>query len=214
MADAWHDRMWLVDRARQRMSSSRLRSFARRGLRSRPSINGPNGAGIGTFIQQSRYAVIFARNNRWREQPLHAEDHDDRGGNDVRLSYFGHRSNLHRIWDSGIVDHALHLHVGRDYSIDYAPTRAAAARPDADITPRERANWRRGIHGARLSAAAVRWANQAHRLARRVAYADLPAPPRRDGSAAYQHKTWPVVRRQIQRGGVRLATVLNTTLAR
>ncbi|AWN17268.1 S1/P1 nuclease [Salinisphaera sp. LB1] len=148
------------------------------------------------------------------QQPLHAEDHDDRGGNDVKLSYFGHRSNLHRIWDSGIVDHALDLHVGRHYAIDYAPTRAAAARLDAGITPRECNEWRRGIHGARLSAAAVRWANQAHRLARRVAYADLPAPPRRNWSATYQRKTWPVVRRQILRGGVRLAAVLNTSLAR
>ncbi len=147
------------------------------------------------------------------QQPLHAEDHGDKGGNDVKLSYFGQRTNLHRVWDSGILDHALHLHVGWDYSIDYGPTRAAAARLDHRITQRERAEWTRGIDAAHLNAAAVRWANQAHRLARRVAYGDLPAPPRRHWSEAYQHEAWPIERRQLERGGVRLAAVLNATLA-
>ncbi|MES1954435.1 nuclease S1 [Salinisphaera hydrothermalis EPR70] len=148
------------------------------------------------------------------QQPMHAEDHDDKGGNDVRLTYFGHRTNLHRIWDSGIVDHALDLHVRSDYSIDYGPTRAAATRLDRQITPREREQWTRGINSRHLNAAAIRWANQAHRLARRVAYGDLPAPPRRHWSETYQQQAWPVVRRQLERGGVRLAAVLNTTLGR
>jgi len=37
-------------------------------------------------------------------QPLHVGNGEDRGGNDVRVEYFWNNSNLHRVWDSGIID--------------------------------------------------------------------------------------------------------------
>ncbi|MBT1451719.1 S1/P1 nuclease [Glaciecola sp. XM2] len=37
-------------------------------------------------------------------QPLHAGNGLDRGGNDVRVSFFNDDSNLHRVWDSGLID--------------------------------------------------------------------------------------------------------------
>ena len=37
-------------------------------------------------------------------QPLHVGNGTDRGGNDVKIQYFWQNSNLHRIWDSGIID--------------------------------------------------------------------------------------------------------------
>lgn len=37
-------------------------------------------------------------------QPLHVGNGEDRGGNDVKLKYFWQNSNLHRVWDSGIID--------------------------------------------------------------------------------------------------------------
>ena len=37
-------------------------------------------------------------------QPLHAGKGDDRGGNDVKVTYFGDNTNLHSVWDSGIID--------------------------------------------------------------------------------------------------------------
>lgn len=37
-------------------------------------------------------------------QPLHAGDGTDRGGNDVKLEFFWESSNLHRVWDSGLID--------------------------------------------------------------------------------------------------------------
>lgn len=36
-------------------------------------------------------------------QPLHAGERDDRGGNDVEVSFDGRQSNLHRVWDSGLL---------------------------------------------------------------------------------------------------------------
>lgn len=37
-------------------------------------------------------------------QPLHVGTGDDRGGNDVRLQWMGENSNLHRVWDSDIIN--------------------------------------------------------------------------------------------------------------
>ena len=37
-------------------------------------------------------------------QPLHVGNGKDRGGNDIKIKYFWQESNLHRIWDSGMID--------------------------------------------------------------------------------------------------------------
>ena len=37
-------------------------------------------------------------------QPLHAGNGTDRGGNDVKVRFFWEDSNLHRVWDSGMID--------------------------------------------------------------------------------------------------------------
>ncbi|WND03910.1 S1/P1 nuclease [Temperatibacter marinus] len=36
-------------------------------------------------------------------QPLHAGDGTDRGGNDFKVKYFGQDSNLHRVWDTQMI---------------------------------------------------------------------------------------------------------------
>ena len=38
-------------------------------------------------------------------QPLHVGRGDDRGGNDIRLKWFSNDSNLHRVWDSDMIEH-------------------------------------------------------------------------------------------------------------
>lgn len=37
-------------------------------------------------------------------QPLHVGTGEDRGGNDVKIEFFGQPTNLHAIWDSGMID--------------------------------------------------------------------------------------------------------------
>ncbi|OBX18811.1 S1/P1 Nuclease [Erythrobacter sp. QSSC1-22B] len=37
-------------------------------------------------------------------QPLHVGHGEDRGGNDVRLRWFGEETNLHRVWDSQMIE--------------------------------------------------------------------------------------------------------------
>lgn len=37
-------------------------------------------------------------------QPLHVGTGDDRGGNDVKVTYFNQNTNLHTVWDTKIID--------------------------------------------------------------------------------------------------------------
>ncbi|WP_164682630.1 S1/P1 nuclease [Cyclonatronum proteinivorum] len=37
-------------------------------------------------------------------QPLHVGTGEDRGGNDVRVQWLGNRSNLHRVWDTDMIE--------------------------------------------------------------------------------------------------------------
>jgi hypothetical protein len=145
-------------------------------------------------------------------QPLHDTDHDDRGGNDVKLVYFGHPTNLHRMWDTNILEHALHLRMGPHYTFDHQATRRIAGHLDAQITPAERAAWSPAAPLAHIDAEAVAWADAAHMLAQTTAYGALPSHRGPHWSAPYQARAWPVVRGQLQRAGVRLADVLNAAL--
>ncbi|MDN5925387.1 MAG: S1/P1 nuclease, partial [Xanthomonadales bacterium] len=145
-------------------------------------------------------------------QPLHAEDNDDKGGNTVQLNYFGKGTNLHAIWDSYIIEHAFDLHLGPNYSFNHALVRRDALKLNAKITPQQRAQWAAPDLTSHLQSTVIAWANQSHALARDVAYADVPAKRKPGWAEAYQQKTWPVVQTQLERGGVRLAALLNQTL--
>ena len=37
-------------------------------------------------------------------QPLHVGRAEDRGGNDIKVKWFGNDTNLHRVWDTHIID--------------------------------------------------------------------------------------------------------------
>nr|WP_241664520.1 S1/P1 nuclease [Ningiella ruwaisensis] len=56
-------------------------------------------------IEDKRLALRFAIHIIGDlHQPLHAGNGKDRGGNDVKLEFFREESNLHRVWDSGLLD--------------------------------------------------------------------------------------------------------------
>ncbi len=145
-------------------------------------------------------------------QPLHAADNHDRGGNDLTLTYDGRPTNLHAVWDLGLIERELQTKLGPNWTPDLAVTRAEAARLDADITPAEAATWAPARMAARLPATTVAWANESHALAK-SAYRDLPEDRSAGWEDGYDRLEWPVVQRQLQRAGVRLAAVLNAELA-
>lgn len=153
------------------------------------------------------------------EQPLHCVDHDDKGGNEVTVSYFGRtsRENLHHVWDTEILEHALGWPAAHGQLPDFAVFRTEAQALAREIRPADATVWAPPGTGRNLAATAIQWANESHALARDVAYGDLPSPPVSHGppeilGGDYQSATWPVVQIQLERGGVRLAVVLNEAL--
>jgi hypothetical protein len=124
-------------------------------------------------------------------QPLHSSDHNDRGGNEVRVVFQGRQSNLHSVWDS-----ALLARIGTEDQLFPELSREAA---------RRRGKWSKGT--------VEKWAEEAHKSSRKVVYGKLPKPQGADRpltlDAKYEQKADPLVREQLAKAGVRLAAVLN-----
>ncbi len=134
-------------------------------------------------------------------QPLHcASRENDRGGNLVRVTLpgeeesHGHVSNLHRVWDTDLVREVLQ-------GVEILD---AAGRWNAKITPEQRKTWQAGT--------IKDWVLESHRIARQ-AYEPIPVPGANHKpfllKSAYIKDNAAVVEQQIQRGGVRLAYILN-----
>jgi nuclease S1 len=124
-------------------------------------------------------------------QPLHCANNNDRGGNDVHIVFLGETTNLHSLWDLGLLNH-----MPNEDQLFQIISRI--------LTPERVAEWSRGT--------VEEWAGESFHLAQRVVYGDLP--PAAAGEAifvgeAYQRTAEPVVRDQIAKAGVRLAAILN-----
>jgi hypothetical protein len=132
-------------------------------------------------------------------QPLHAADHEDRGGNCIALSPSpdGIDGNLHAYWDIGAIENPG------------ASAQVLADQLDAGITAAEVKNWSAGK--------ARDWAMETFALAQRDAYA-LPARPTcRDRgsvplSAAYQAAARHDAALQLKKAAIRMAALLNRAL--
>jgi hypothetical protein len=123
-------------------------------------------------------------------QPLHDTDHNDHGGNDVVVTFFGKSVKLHAIWDSDIIMHTVYAWGA------YVTRLETTWFPGRDVTSLE-------------GGSPADWALESHQFAREVAY-EIP-----DGSVLemnYYSKALPVVDRQLAVAGLRLARFLKDTL--
>lgn len=119
-------------------------------------------------------------------QPLHAGLAADRGGNDISVVFNGERSNLHRLWDYQLIE-------TRELSVeDYA------ARLGSKIKRWDAAQWRKG--------GPENWALESFLLARDYAY---PLPENENITHDYVQKGLTILDLQMEKAGVRLATMLN-----
>jgi hypothetical protein len=125
-------------------------------------------------------------------QPLHAEDNDDKGGNDVRVYLGRRRESLHRVWDSEVVEF-----LGREPN-------QVADRIERSITPDERRAW--------IGGSPAQWANEAHAIARDRIYPPLHNRRELRLPRDYAQAQAGLARLQLAKAGVRLAWLLNTTL--
>jgi len=132
-------------------------------------------------------------------QPLHViERNGDKGGN-RRLVFFKERktaAKLHTVWDTDLIRSYI---AGRALW-DYLEIL------DAGIAADEAKEWAAGTP--------TDWANESLKVATESVYRDVPAdgpPPKIDQNYIDDRRA--VVEQQLQRAGVRLATVLNRALA-
>jgi hypothetical protein len=128
-------------------------------------------------------------------QPVHVGDRGDRGGNDLQVQFFDQGSNLHRVWDSGMIERYYH-----DESALYVDLGALARDEATDEWSGD------SVEG---------WADESLAAARRAYLLPGTDLPLRRGSklgTAYQDENLPVARRRLAQSAVRLANVLNATL--
>jgi len=123
-------------------------------------------------------------------QPLHCADDHDRGGNDVHISFLGHTTTLHALWDSGLLEAA-----------QITDERSYAAKLAQLITPANLEKWRRGSPSD--------WATESYGIARSIYGESQEA---RSLQVFYEAELLPVVNTQLEKAGVRLAGVLNQAL--
>jgi hypothetical protein len=136
-------------------------------------------------------------------QPLHVGKCCDRGGNEVKVTWFGKSTNLHSVWDSALVDEEqysfseladkLERHMSAEQRIAWW-----------DINPRD-------------------WASESAQI-RDSLYPPAPKPAagKKDGKAkpavpalsySYVYKFTPVMEQRLSAAGVRLAAYLNAIYA-
>ena len=138
-------------------------------------------------------------------QPLHVGKCCDRGGNEVKVTWFGKPTNLHAVWDSQMVDDEqlsftelaakLERHISNQDVIDWW-----------DVNPRDWISESAEIRDTLYPRPVPKPAKA--RKGRKGAPEPLPAL-----SYDYVYKFSPVMERRLKQGGVRLAAYLNDVFA-
>jgi hypothetical protein len=118
-------------------------------------------------------------------QPMHVGRAEDKGGNDLQLQWFGRGTNLHRLWDSNMID---------DYGMSYTElTNKLPILTKTQLTALKMGNVRT-------------WVEETQQVAAQV-YASVEVGEKL--GYRYSYDWWPTVELQLQKGGIRLAAVLN-----
>lgn len=126
-------------------------------------------------------------------QPLHVGRATDRGGNDIDISWFGNRRNLHSLWDSGLINHMDLSYTEIVEFIDHT-------------TPEQVAQWQRGSY--------LEWAKESQKLRAQVYDFGVPdSQPMPSLGWKYYERNVATVEERLLVGGVRLAGVLNAVFA-
>ncbi|WP_144392917.1 S1/P1 nuclease [Pleionea sediminis] len=116
-------------------------------------------------------------------QPLHAGNGDDRGGNDVKLRFFWQDSNLHRVWDSGLID---------QQKLSYT-------------------EWTNFLNRTITPDTILQWTttNPEDWIAESTKIRDTIYPKEDNLTWDYQYQHLPTLKLRLKQGGVRIAVYLN-----
>lgn len=117
-------------------------------------------------------------------QPCHVGNGKDRGSNDVKVDWFREKSNLHRVWDSDMIE-------SKQYSF------SELAEIVTNVSKEEVKAWQ--------DATVLDWANESKDLRDQV----YNLPENQRIGYRYMYDNWSTVELRLVQAGVRLAAVLN-----
>ena len=118
-------------------------------------------------------------------QPMHVGRKEDKGGNTIQVQWFSNGTNLHRVWDSNMINH-------------FNMTYTELAENVAEISKEQVKFLQQGT--------IEDWANETQTFAVKV-YASAGIGDKL--GYKYMYDNFGLVRSQLQKGGIRLAKVLN-----
>ncbi len=116
-------------------------------------------------------------------QPLHVGGGNDRGGNDFKVTWFGKETNLHSVWDSGLIEQR---------ALSYSEYAHWLSRR---ITPEQVVAW--NVRDPQV------WTSESIALRKTI----YPANTNISWDYAYQHRA--EIDDRLERAGVRIAAYLN-----
>ena len=120
-------------------------------------------------------------------QPLHVGRGNDRGGNDTSVAFFNRPTNLHSLWDSGLIEQK---------QLSFSEYASFLSR---SITPENVVAWSDPRPGT--------WMTESVKLREQI----YPQDPKLSWSYAYQHRS--ALDERLKQAGVRIATYLNWLFA-
>lgn len=129
-------------------------------------------------IQALKFLVHFVAD---LHQPLHVGYKKDRGGNKIKIKWFGKETNLHALWDFHLINHSRLSYTEYVAFIDH-------------FSPEEKKKWQKGHY--------LEWAHESQEL--RDALYDLGE--RASHRYYYRHKD--LLNRQLKKAALRLARIL------
>lgn len=118
-------------------------------------------------------------------QPLHVGRGDDRGGNDVEVSYFNQKTNLHSVWDTRMIE-------GQNLSYTELAHHLNKRAEKATV---------RSLQSADLKD----WLTEAQSY--RIQVYDIPEDKKL--SYEYNFRNYPIIEDRLLAAGIRLAGILN-----
>ncbi|HIF49767.1 MAG TPA: S1/P1 Nuclease [Cytophagales bacterium] len=117
-------------------------------------------------------------------QPLHTGRYEDKGGNDIKLKFFGRPTNLHKVWDSDMID---------DYKMSYtelAESLTMLQQTSKSLNPED-------------------WVFESHQEVKKI-YSEVKDGDYI--SYDYINKNFSLIELKLYKAGIRLATILNEIL--
>lgn len=116
--------------------------------------------------------------------PLHVGTGEDRGGNQVEVQWFWEESNLHRVWDSGMIEEQKLSYTELSESVNYVTAQEVKELQNSTV---------------------LDWARESMQLRDEV----YNLPEDHNINYEYMYHNWGTVERRLKEAGIRLAGVLN-----